>query len=302
MAKAFLLALLLTAALFDAVLAHTHMSESELAHHRFHDVYVPLALRDKGWADTEANRKRLMSEISADGNRRHLGDGTVPEGAYMSKGCKCTGLCYGGMCQVADRATCSFTETFDGSYFSTWCKPNGDMSDYQGTEGFKFSTDWMDCLSWNIAPCYSPEISVFYTKALQQGIYADAQNLKAFPNHGSAIPNNVDTKRNFAEPGVNTPEARADVLPEGGKIRTPRRKVLTLDVRVTYVFAGDDYKAYLGQDADAAWCINDKNGASWDKEFGNCVCAGENECEVVANSDGVTQGNGCSQFSGMSDW
>ena len=282
------------------------MSASELAQHRFDNVYMPFLLRKKGWTDTEQNRNRLMRELknntSTNGNRRNLDADKVPEGVYMSPGCRCKDLCYAGMCQVADRTTCSFTETFDGSYFSTWCKANKDLGDYQGTSGFKFSTEWMDCLSWNIVPCYSPEISIFYTKALQQGVYADAQSLQGFPNVGTAIPNNVDKKRNFTESGTNTPEALADVLPEGGKIRTPRRKVLTLDVRFTYVFAGDDYKAYLGQDADAAWCINEKNGASWDKNFGNCVCTGENDCEVVANDDGVTQKNGCSQFSGMSDW
>ena len=116
------------------------------------------------------------------------------------------------------------------------------------------------------------------------------------PDIGSALPNNVNKNRNFAESGVNTPEAQADVIPDGGKIRTPRQKVLALDLRVTYVYPGDDYykKKVKGLDADTSWCINDKNGASWLPDYDLCLCAGKGDCEVTANSDGVTKEKDCS--------
>ena len=294
------LLIVISAVCLKSALAHS-TSRHEATRHRFFDIYVPSLLKNRGWEDTEANRIRLKNEMRTnDKHRRHLAAGTVPKDAYMPPGCACSQHCFSGMCTVANKATCSFTQSFGDDYTSAFCKSTVQLADYQGTAGYKLSTRWMDCLTWNLLPCYSPEISVFYTKALQQGVYANAQDIKAFPEIGSAIPNNVDKNRKFTEAGTNTPEAQADVVPEGGKIRIPRQKVLTLDVRVTYVYAGDDYKAYLGKDADTSWCMNTKNGASWDADNGNCVCAGENECEVATNNDGVTKGNDCNSGHGSS--
>ena len=154
-------------------------SDQDLAaRHFFSTLVVPFLLKELGWTDTEANRIRLMDRIGTHGKRRHLGAGNIAS-KYLSPGCSCKeGRNYCddyGFCE-ANKDTCSFK---DGIF--TTCKPTVHLAGYQGTAGFKFSTRWMDCLSWNFLPCYYPEIAVFYTKALQQGVYADAQNLTAFP-------------------------------------------------------------------------------------------------------------------------
>ena len=181
-----------------------------------------------------------MDELKS--KRRHLTAGDIPDGVHMAPNCKCRDTCHAGECEPSNTKTCSFTQDFGDGFSFTYCKTKSEMADYKRTAGLQLSTKWMDCLHWNLLPCFSPEISIFYTKALQQGVYADPKNLKAF-DFASPISNNVDTNRNFAEAGANNPEALADVLPETGEIRTPRRKLLTLDVRVSYVWAGDDFKA-----------------------------------------------------------